>query len=85
INYPVPYLGLLGPKKRMIKMRDELLASSPPIDLEKNTNLRAPVGLDIGAESPEEIALSIAAEIIAVMRGREGTFLKDRMGPIHDR
>jgi len=85
IGKPFPYLGLLGPKKRMLKMQDELEKSQPPVHLEHLANLHAPVGLDIGAESPEEIALSIAGEIIAVMRDRQGTFLKDRPGPIHDR
>jgi xanthine dehydrogenase accessory factor len=43
------------------------------------------VGLDIGAETPEEVALSIAAEIAAVLRGRDGVALSFREGPIHMR
>ena len=80
IHLDVPYIGLLGPKKRMLKMDNEILG----VDLEQKRNLYAPVGLDIGAESPEEIALSIASEIITVFRNRNGHFLKRRPGSIHE-
>lgn len=75
------YIGLLGPKKRMFKMNDAMIG----YDLEKQDYLYSPIGLDIGAETPEEIALTIAAEIIAVFRNRNGQFLKNRVGSIHDR
>jgi len=81
----VSYIGLLGPKKRMEKMQAELLAQNSTIDLNTVSTLFAPVGLDIGAESPEEIALSIAAEIIGVFRERDGGSLRERDGPIHER
>jgi xanthine/CO dehydrogenase XdhC/CoxF family maturation factor len=79
----LPYLGVLGPKARTEKLLNELkkqLALSD--DLLKT--LYAPVGLDIGAEFPEEIALSIVAEIKAVMQQRQGSFLRKRRAPIHD-
>ncbi|MEZ4887025.1 MAG: XdhC family protein [Chitinophagales bacterium] len=85
LTLDVPYIGLLGPKKRMIKMQDELADNKQDINLDNMPNLYAPVGLDIGAESPEEIALSIAAEIIAVFREREGGYLRNRKGSIHER
>ncbi len=85
IKKDVPYIGLLGPKKRMQKMQDELIKSGTNIDLHQLPNLFSPVGLDIGAENPEEIALSIASEIIAVFRNRNGSFLKNRQGSIHER
>ena len=85
IKHDVPYIGLLGPKKRMIKMQNELADEGKNIDLESIPNLFAPVGLDIGAESPEEISLSIASEIITTLRFRKGTSLRKRLGPIHER
>ena len=50
----------------------------------RSTGLFGPVGLDIGSETPEEIALALAAEIRAVLSGRSGGFLRDRPGPLHD-
>lgn len=85
LEVDVPYLGLLGPRKRMQKMEDELSILYPGIDLSSRVNLFSPIGLDIGAESPEEIALSIAAEIISVQRSRSGQSLRIRQGPIHER
>ncbi len=82
----VPYIGLLGPRKRMVKLQDELAQEKwPDLDLNQRSNIYGPVGLDIGAESPEEIALSITAEIIAVLRDRPGNPLRERPGPIHER
>lgn len=75
------YIGMLGPKKRMQKMQAEL----PDYDLENQVNFHSPTGLDIGAESPEEIALAIASEIVATFRGRGGASLKFREGTIHER
>lgn len=80
-----PYMGMLGPKKRMLKMQKELQEKQLNINLENLNYFFSPIGLDIGAESPEEIALSIAAEIIAYFRNRTGTFLKLRLGTIHER
>ena len=75
------YLGLLGPKKRMLKMQNEM----SELDLEAVSYFYSPVGLEIGAESPEEIALSIAAEIVACFRDKPGKSLKYKKGTIHDR
>jgi len=85
LSTEILYIGLLGPRKRMMKMQADLEQENTSIDLSSMPNLFAPVGLDIGAESPEEIALSIAAEIVATLRGREGKSLKLRSGPIHER
>lgn len=75
------YIGMLGPKKRRLKMEED--ASLPKLsDLDF---LFSPVGLDLGAETPEEIAISIVSEILAVFRNRNGKSLKYRSGTIHER
>jgi xanthine/CO dehydrogenase XdhC/CoxF family maturation factor len=81
----IKYIGVLGPKKRFRKMQDELAEEG--IYLTENDLLRihSPIGLDLGAETPEEIALSIIAEIQAKTQGKNGSFLKDKKGYIHDR
>ncbi len=81
---PFPfYLGVLGPRARTERMLRELAAEgvAPPAEL--SARLYAPIGLDVGSEGPEEIALAVVAEIIAVERGRRAGFLRDRPGPIH--
>ena len=80
---PLAYLGLLGPKKRREQMLMELAEcrdSFDPMDLRK---LHSPIGLDLGAECPEEIALSITAEIRAALSSRTGKPLRECKGPIH--
>jgi len=64
----IPYIGLLGPLAR----RERLFASLGSVAKKLASRLRAPVGLDLGARTPEEIALSIVAEIQAALKGREG-------------
>lgn len=78
---PVRYLGVLGPKRRT----ERLLSDLPPgaVTDEALSRLHSPVGLDIGADTPETIALSIIAGIQAVAAGRPGGFLRDRSGPIY--
>ncbi|MEM1215676.1 MAG: XdhC family protein [Bacteroidota bacterium] len=82
---PLPYLGMLGPRKRFDKLNEALQAAGLTRDLRDYPHVHAPVGLDIGAESPEEIALAIAAEILCVFRQRDGQKLKLRAGTIHER
>jgi xanthine dehydrogenase accessory factor len=73
----IRYIGLLGPRSR----GDELLAEVGAI---RDARIFSPVGLDLGAETPEEIALSIVAEIQAVLNGRSGGALRDLDAPIHE-
>lgn len=70
------YIGVLGPKRRTQQLLGDLHADAP-------MNLHAPLGLDIGADTPTEIALAIVAEIQAVRVDRTGGFLKHRQGSIH--
>ncbi len=80
---PIEYIGLLGPRQRTQKLLSELEAEGICTDHLKH--LYAPVGLDIGAETPEAIALAILAEIQAVFANRSGGMLRDRKAPIHSR
>ncbi|RMH33718.1 MAG: XdhC/CoxI family protein [Acidobacteria bacterium] len=75
------YIGMLGPKRRAEQLLSEM-ASSAKV---KKDKLYSPVGLDLGADTPETIALSIVAEIIAVSKGRSGTNLRNRTGSIYGR
>ena len=78
----MPYIGLLGPAARRDDMFREL--EDEGVHIEKD-RIFGPAGLDIGATQPEEIALSIIAEIIAVKRQRSAQSLRERSFPIHDR
>lgn len=79
------YIGLLGPRKRCDKMLDELKEEGFPISEEILQTIFSPIGLDTGATSPEEIAISIIAEIRSYFSKRKGGSLKYREGPIHER
>ena len=85
IKSNLKYLGLLGPKVRTGNMLREISEEGIEIPAEKMCKLHAPVGLDIGAQLPETIALSIIAEIQSVLADREGGFLKNREGSIYGR
>lgn len=80
IGRGVPYLGVLGPRDRTERLLAELTTAPTRADL---AALHAPAGLDIGADGAEEVATAIIGEIIAVLRGRGGSPLRERSGPIH--
>jgi xanthine/CO dehydrogenase XdhC/CoxF family maturation factor len=71
------YIGVLGPRKRTQRMLDELGRTADP-------RLHAPIGLEIGAENAEEIALAIVAEVQASLARAPAQSLRTRIGPIHD-
>jgi xanthine/CO dehydrogenase XdhC/CoxF family maturation factor len=80
------YVGVLGPERRTARMVAELLDESSPameITEEALSRLHAPVGLELGAETPSEIALSIVAEIQATLTNTSGRRLRERRGSIH--
>jgi xanthine/CO dehydrogenase XdhC/CoxF family maturation factor len=79
------YIGILGPKKKMDRMFSDLSEEGIVLNEEQRKNIYSPVGLDIGAETAEEIAVSIVAEIKAVCEKRQGGFLRDKALPIHGR
>jgi xanthine dehydrogenase accessory factor len=80
---PLAYLGLLGPKKRAEKILADLEKDGVAISAEQQARLHAPVGLDLGADSPEQVALAIMAEMQAVLAGRDARPLRERTRPIH--
>ncbi|HVF30219.1 MAG TPA: XdhC/CoxI family protein [Pyrinomonadaceae bacterium] len=75
---PARYIGVMGPRKRTERMLAELGMR----DETELTRLHSPVGLDIGANGPVEIAFSIIAEMRAVLEGKRGGMLRDSRGPI---
>lgn len=77
------YIGLLGPYRRREKLFDELLERHPEISEDFLDLIHGPAGIDIGAETPQEIALSILSEILSVINKKEPTLLKDKVGKIH--
>lgn len=81
----VPYIGMPGPRKRYEKMKthwERVGHSFAPSTLKR---VRSPIGLDLGAETPDEIALSILSDVKAFFSQRSAGFLTNRAGPIHDR
>lgn len=80
-----PYIGMLGPRKRFDKMLNEFKGEGIEIDNDMLSRIHSPIGLDIGAEAPDEIAVAIIAEIQSKFSHRSGGFLKYRHGPIHQR
>jgi xanthine dehydrogenase accessory factor len=73
------YIGILGSRQRSQKLITELSSVAQNLAVQ----LHRPIGLDLGGETPEEIALAIVAEVQAVLHDRQGIFLKHRTEPIH--
>lgn len=80
LDSPAAYIGAIGSRKTNVDRRRRLAEAG--ISDEQIARIRGPIGLDIGAVSPEEMAISILAEIIAVRRGRSGGFLAQASGHI---
>lgn len=81
---PARYIGVMGPRQRTERMLKELAGAEERVRFEEASlaRLHSPVGLDIGANGPAEIALSILAEMRAVLAGRDGGKLRERQGAI---
>jgi len=77
------YIGSLGPRKKLERMIDEMKEEGIRISSAQLNKIFGPVGLDLGAETAEEIALSVAAEIKKVLTGTSGLSLRDKQEPIH--
>jgi xanthine/CO dehydrogenase XdhC/CoxF family maturation factor len=77
------YVGALGPQARTEQMVDELRAQGLPLDAEKVAAIRTPIGLDLGADSPAEVALAVLAEVMAVKNRRSARPLREKRATIH--
>jgi xanthine dehydrogenase accessory factor len=82
LDSDAPYIGAMGSRRAQAKRRDRLVAAGvPETQLER---IAAPIGLDLGAMTAEETAVSIVSELIAVRNGREGGRLSASGGRIHE-
>jgi xanthine dehydrogenase accessory factor len=79
----IPYLGVLGPKRRTERLLADLAATGLTATKTQLARLYSPVGLDLGAETPEEVALAIVAEMKAVLAGRRAGAARERSGSLH--
>ncbi|MBF6594261.1 MAG: XdhC family protein [Thermaceae bacterium] len=84
LESPARYVGVLGPSNRLEKILEALKLEGFVPSPQQHSRLRNPIGLDIGAESPEEIALAALSEIVALQRGFEGGFLSGKQRGIHE-
>jgi xanthine dehydrogenase accessory factor len=74
----VPYVGVLGPRTRILKILHEAGTAG-------EGRIFGPIGLDLGADGPEQVALSVVAEVLAVASGRAPRHLREREGTLHAR
>lgn len=82
-NFQTKYIGILGAPKRGERLINELFERIPDVSDSFITSIYTPAGLHIGAQTPEEIAVSIIAEILAVFREKEPFSLRNLKGKIH--
>ena len=82
---PTPYIGLLGPRKKYLRLLEDLTKTIPDAAERLRPRLHSPIGLNLGAETSGEIALAVVAEIQAVLAARPAGFLRDSPDPIHPR
>ena len=77
------YIGLLGPSKRKEKLLNELIEHNDSLSESFFDKIYGPSGINIGAETPQEIAISILAEILSVIRNQKPISLRDKQIGIH--
>jgi xanthine dehydrogenase accessory factor len=82
LRRPLAYVGAIGSRRTCAERSRSLIAAG--VTEHQLALLRAPVGLDLGGLGPEETALSIAAEVVAVRHGRPATPLRTGTGPLHE-
>lgn len=79
----IPYIGLLGPSKRRERLLNEIMEKRPEVSMDFFDSIHGPAGINIGAETPQEIAISILAEMLSVFRQQQVIPLKNKSGRIH--
>ena len=77
------YIGVLGPRSRYERLLAGLASEGYVFEPNRLRSVRSPVGLALGAETPQEIAVAVLGEITAVRRGFEGGFLSGSIGSVH--
>ena len=85
LETPVEYIGLMGPKKRFEEMREEFAEDGRTFTEAELERIYTPIGLNLGGDTPYQIAHSIVAEVQAVAHGKTPGHLSRREGPIHER
>ena len=83
VGKKINYIGLLGPSKRREKLLNDLIEKNNLISEGFFDKIYGPAGINIGAETPQEIAISILAEILSVIRNQKPIYLKDKQIGIH--
>lgn len=81
----VPYVGLMGPRERFDELREEMAAAGRRLGDDDFDRIATPVGLDVGADSPTQIALSVVSEVLAVHNDKRGGRLVRTGEPVHPR
>jgi len=81
----IPYIGILGPLKKYQRMQNDLESERIRLSDENINKIHAPIGLEIGAETPAEIGLSILSEIQAVLTKTSARPLREKLEPIHEK
>jgi xanthine/CO dehydrogenase XdhC/CoxF family maturation factor len=82
LRSPVPYIGMLGPRQRTERILGNL-SREGAFDESQRERIYGPVGLDIGTDGAEQVALSVIAELLAVHSGRRARSMRERAAPIH--
>jgi xanthine/CO dehydrogenase XdhC/CoxF family maturation factor len=77
------YVGVLGPRSRYEKLLAGLAEQGYVPDASKAARVRSPVGLSLGAETPQEVAVSMLGEMLAIRRGFDGGFLSGSTRSLH--
>jgi xanthine dehydrogenase accessory factor len=85
LSTPVPYVGLMGPEKRFEELREEFAEEGRTFTEAELERIYTPIGLNLGGDTPYQIAHSIVGELLAVANDRTPAHLSRREGPIHDR